>query len=107
MPDGQLWNDGAELKEKLLDMSKWSQERFRKTIEAQRKYIDTPIKECGLELKNWWREDNINGWARIWAVPQKMTEAKKKFIEEMNKPKEIKEEDIIFKSEDGECMIVK
>lgn len=76
-------------------------------MESQRKFIDSPYKECGIELKNWWMEDNLAIWSKVWSQPQRMTPAKQKYIDEMQKKMQPKEEDIIFKSESGDCMIVK
>ena len=105
MPEEQLWENVDQLKDKLLDISKWSVEKFKTTVENQRKFIDSPFKECGIDLRNWWLEDNLDVWAKIWAIPQKMTEAKA--IEEMKRRMNPPPEDIIFKSKSGECMIVK
>lgn len=107
MPEDQLWETPEELKSKLLEISQWSVDRYKSVVESQRKFIDSPFKECGIELRNWWMEDNLPVWGKVWSQPQRMTPAKQKYIDEMQKKQQPKEEDIIFKSESGDCMIVK
>lgn len=71
MPDDQLFTDGAELKEQLMKLKFGSAGAYKKRIEAQWRWLNSPTKEGDASLNNWWLEDNLNVWTPLHTLPIK------------------------------------
>ena len=99
MPEDQVFKGNDDLISKIKDLTTMSANRYENIVDSQWKWLNSPCKEVGICLKNWWMEDNFDEtWVRVWSIPQRMTDAKKKWIEEQKKPRET-----LWKSEDGSC----
>ena len=68
MPATQLFSSPDELKEKLLKLKKGSVGIFKSIIEKQWKFVNSKHNECGIKSPNWWMEDNIGQWMRLFSM---------------------------------------
>lgn len=110
MPDSQLWTSADDLKQKLIEFTHMSAERYQSIVKAQWTWLNSPAEEVGYKLKNWWLEDNIDVWLPVFAQPQRMTQAKadqmKAQVQKMMQTAQLKE--VLYQSKtDPEVQILK
>jgi len=79
VPDDFLFSTKDELKEKLKKLKFSSSGVYQKIIEANWKWLNSPIRYGDFDIKNWWMEDNIGVWVSLFASD----EAKEKMNNEM------------------------
>ena len=87
MPKDQLFSSGDDLKEKLIKLKfgvkgESSATAYRRIVERQWKWLNSPCKEGDFYLKNYWLEDNLqNVWIPLFKLRQKgLTLSLKSFI---------------------------
>lgn len=68
MPENQLFNDSNDLKAKLLKFKFMSMGAYRSLVENQWKFINKSHHECGIDSPNWWMEDNISIWMKLFSM---------------------------------------
>ena len=71
VPENQLFSTDDDLYEKLMKLKKTSSFVYGETIERQWKYINTPHVEAGCQLKNYWLEDNLGLWIKLFSMRNK------------------------------------
>jgi hypothetical protein len=71
MSDKQLFNDGNELKEKLLKLKFSSVGLYQSMIEQQWIWLNSPCHEGSFDIKNFWLEDNLNIWLDLMRMRDK------------------------------------
>lgn len=67
----QLFNNGNELKEKLLEIKFASVGWYQKLVETQYKWLNTPCKEGDFNIKNFWLEDNLGIFIDLFRMRNK------------------------------------
>lgn len=97
----QMFSSQEELRRKLIDFQTMSDKRFESIIQSQFNFLNRPTVEAGCQLNNWWLEDNLGLWVDICRIPQRMTQAKAQYLEEMNKQKMRQ----VWSNEDKSCGI--
>lgn len=111
MPVNQLFNTGDELKEKLMKLKfgtsgESSTGAYKKMIEAQWKWLNSPCKEGDFILKNFWLEDNLGIWIDLFRMKQKtLNVSLDAFVKQSEARKKEEEAKIIKKSASGEAVI--
>lgn len=71
MPQQQLFNNSADLKEKLLKLKFSSGGVYESIITNQYKFLISPHKECGINSPSWWLEDNLKPWLELFRMKKK------------------------------------
>lgn len=71
MSEKQLFNDGNELKEKLLKLKFSSVGLYQSMIEKQWSWLNSPCHEGSFDIKNFWLEDNLNIWLDLMRMRDK------------------------------------
>ncbi len=108
MPEKQLFNDGKDLEEKLMKLKKTSSYVYGEMIENQWKYINTPHKEAGCDIKNYWLEDNIGVWMKLFKMRHKSQTISFKFYLDVKKQKNAENKmDVVFSKNNDDLLITK
>jgi hypothetical protein len=95
MPESQLFKNSDELLLKLEKLQMMSANIFSEIIAKQWKWLNSPTEECGWKLSNWWLEDNIDPWIKLFSMRQKgQTLSFSKFLE-VKKQQASKQEPIL------------
>lgn len=82
MPESQLFKNSDELLLKLEKLQMMSANIFSEIIAKQWKWLNSSTEECGWKLSNWWLEDNIDPWIKLFSMRQKgQTLSFSKFLE--------------------------
>jgi hypothetical protein len=82
MPESQLFKNSDELLLKLEKLQMMSANIFSDIIAKQWRWLNSPTEECGWKLSNWWLEDNIDPWIKLFSMRQKgQTLSFSKFLE--------------------------
>lgn len=107
MPDEQLFDSSAELKEKLLKLKFLGTHAYKSIIEAQWNWLNKPCHEGDFDINNYWLEDNLNNvWIPLFKLRQKgFKMSLSNFAQQYNKRKEEEQKRTIFKTESGEAKI--
>lgn len=71
MPHTQLFNDGEDLKEKLMKLKFGSNGIYEKMIVNQWNWLNSPCHEGDFDLKNFWLEDNLNIYIDLYRMRNK------------------------------------
>lgn len=71
MPKSQLFKTSDDLLLQLEKLQMMSANVFSDIIARQWKWLNSPTTECGWNLKNWWMEDNIDVWIKLFSMRQK------------------------------------
>ena len=71
MPKTQLFNNADDLYEMIMKFKNSSIGIYGKMVEAQWRFINSPHKECGIKSPNWWMEDNIDTWIKLFSMRKK------------------------------------
>ena len=66
-----LFDDGNELREKLMKLKFSSAGVYRKIIEENWKWFNTPTRDGDFNIKNGWLEDNLNIWVDLFRLKPK------------------------------------
>lgn len=102
-----LFDDAKELKEKLIKFKFSSSGSFRKIIEDNWKWLNSPHHEGDVDIRNYWLEDNMNVWEPIFHLRKKPIQLSfNKFCMLKKEQKESELKNTIYKSDDG-CLILK
>ena len=105
VPESRRFKDATDLYNKLMKFKSISAHVFEDIIESQWNWINTRHKECGIESPNWWLEDNMKPWIRLFSMrkkPKLLSLAK--FIEFKNKKNN---RETLFKDEVNEIFVYK
>lgn len=111
MPSSQLFNSGDELKQKLMKLKfgtsgESSTGAYKKMIEAQWKWLNSPCKEGDFYLKNFWLEDNLGIWIDLFRMKQKtLNISLDSFVKQSEARKKEEESKVIKRSSSGEAVI--
>lgn len=106
MPDQHLFSDADELEQILNKFADMSAGLYQKKIETQWKWLNSPHCDCGIPAPNWWLEDCLDPWVKLWRMRSKaMHISLKKHIEgrqqaELRRQLEASQKEKMF-SEDG------
>lgn len=96
MPESQLFKNSDELLLKLEKLQMMSANIFSEIIAKQWKWLNSPTEECGWKLSNWWLEDNIDPWIKLFSMRQKgQTLSFSKFLEVKKQQASKKQEPIL------------
>jgi hypothetical protein len=98
MPERQLFNDGNELKDKLLKMKFGSVGAYSQMIENQWKWLNTPCHEGDFDIRNFWMEDNLNIWLDLMKLRNKTLSCSMQLY--LNK-KKAQQEKVIYSNKNG------
>ena len=82
VPQGQLYKDEFDLQVKLNKLKFSSSGAYRKMIDENWKYINSPHEEGNCKLNNYWMEGNLGIWLDLFKLPNHIEEAKKKAKQE-------------------------
>lgn len=74
MPESQLFKDSAELTEKIKKLKFMSTSVYEDIITRQWRWLNTSHNECGIPAKNWWLEDNMDPWMKLFTMRKKSQE---------------------------------
>ena len=112
MPKEQLFNNSDELKDKLMKLKFGtgghgsSAGVYRKIINAQWKWLNSPCHEGDFDLKNFWLEDNLQIWIDLFRLKQKTLKISlDSFVKQNEARKKLEAEKVIKKSASGEAVI--
>jgi len=113
MPEEQLFSSGDELKQKLLKLKFGtgsygnSAGAYKKLIERQWKWLNSPCKEGDFMLKNFWLEDNLaEVWIPLFRMKQKtLRVSMDSFVKQFEERKRAEAEKLIKMSASGEAVI--
>lgn len=106
MPDSQLFTTGDDLREKLLKLKFGSSGAYRKMIEQQWNWLNSPHREGDFQLKNFWLEPNIDIWLGLFKLKQKTLQISlNAFVDQFEKRKKAEASKIIKKSASGQAVI--
>lgn len=103
MPKFQLFDDSEDLYNKLMKLKYGSVGIYEKMIEQQWRFLNSPHEECGIKSPNWWLEDNIGVWIKLFSMRKKPQNVSlNKYIEVQNKLKEKNDPaNILFNNDNG------
>lgn len=107
MPETQLFNNAEELQEKLMKLKTGSVGIYSKMIQSQWKFLNSPHKECGISSPNWWMEDNIDVWMKLFNMRKKskvVSISRASHLKEMNSKGD--EEHPYFEDKENGLMLV-
>ena len=68
LPENQLFSSQDDLKNKLLKLKFSSIGEYRKMIEQQWTWLNSPIQSGDFNLRNWWLEDNMRIWFKLFRL---------------------------------------
>ena len=68
LPENQLFSSQDDLKDKLLKLKFSSIGEYRKMIEQQWTWLNSPIQSGDFNLRNWWLEDNMRIWFKLFRL---------------------------------------
>ena len=68
LPENQLFSSQEDLKNKLLKLKFSSIGEYRKMIEQQWTWLNSPIQSGDFNLRNWWLEDNMRIWFKLFRL---------------------------------------
>lgn len=71
MDDSMLFNDNAELKEKLLKLKFASTGIYKNIISKNFEWLNQPHEYGDVKLKNYWLDDNMDIWYNLFRLRQK------------------------------------
>ena len=102
MPERQLFKDGDDLKEKLLNLKFSSSGAYRKMVENQWRWLNSPCHEGDFDIKNFWLEDNLNIWIDLSRLPQRCYNCSlKMYLDVKAKREKETKEKTIYSNENG------
>lgn len=96
MPESQLFKNSDELLLKLEKLQMMSANIFSEIIAKQWKWLNSPNEECGWKLSNWWLEDNIDPWIKLFSMRQKGQKLSFSKFLEVKKQKDSKQQEPIL-----------
>lgn len=100
MPDDQLFEDGAQLKQMLTKLKFMSSGAYSQLIQRQWKWLNSPCREGDFNLKNFWLEDNLGIYIDMFRLRQKTFNVSlEAFRAGFEQKKKIEAENTIFKNE--------
>lgn len=104
-----LFDTGSELKDKLMKLKfQTSSGEYRKIIEQNWKWLNSPTKEGDFQLNNFWLDDNLGIFVDMFKIRQKCRTASMKFIhQQVLKSAEEEAKRTIMNDEDNGVQIVK
>lgn len=112
MPKDQLFSSGDDLREKLIKLKfgvkgESSAAAYRRIVERQWKWLNSPCKEGDFMLKNFWLEDNLlDIWVPLFKLKQKtLNVSLSGFVTQFEARKKAEAEKLIKKSASGEAVI--
>ena len=106
-----MFNNGDELKQKLMKLKfgtsgESSTGAYKKMIEAQWKWLNSPSKEGDFYLKNFWLEDNLGIWIDLFRMKQKtLNISLDSFVKQSEARKKEEESKVIKRSSSREAVI--
>ena len=71
MPKDQLYSSQDDLYEKLRKLKDMSANVFSKKLETQWRWLNSPTVESNWRLNNWWLEDNMWLWFKLFRMQKK------------------------------------
>ena len=98
MPERQLFNDGNDLKEKLLKLKFSSMGAYESIIENQWKWLNSPCHEGDFDIKNFWMEDNKDIWIDLMQLRDKTVPG---FVSIYRRKKMERDAQIIYSDNNG------
>jgi hypothetical protein len=102
MPERQMFTDGNDLKQKLLNLKFASTGIYQKIIENQWKWLNTPCHEGDFDINNFWLEDNLNIWFDLSRLPPKCYNCSLKvYLEVKEKREKEDKEKKLYSNENG------
>lgn len=100
MPREQLFDDGVELKEKLLKFKFIGANSYKDILERQWRWLNSPCTEGDFNIKNFWLEDNLNIYIDLARLRQKSLPVSLKIFEQSYmKRREQEQQQTVFKNE--------
>lgn len=79
---------------------------YRKIIDSQWKWLNSPCHEGDFDLKNFWLEDNLQIWIDLFRLKQKTLKISlDSFVKQNEARKKLEAEKVIKKSASGEAVI--
>ena len=66
MPKNQLFKDADDLYDKIMKFKTGSVGVYESIVKSQWKFLNSKHEECGIKSPNWWMEDNIGVWMRLF-----------------------------------------
>ena len=76
MPNDFLFNSPEELKEKLMKLKFGSAGVYKKIIETNWNWLNTPRTDGDFKITNSWMEDNIGMWLSIFSMERRSEQPK-------------------------------
>lgn len=108
MKPEQLFSTAEDLKQKLTKFKFSSNGAYKKMIEEQWRWLNSPCKEGDFNLKNFWLEDNLNIWIDMFRLKQNTLRVSlQKFIQNFEAKKAEEQKNTIAKSKTGKAIILK
>lgn len=68
VPENQLFSSQSELKDMLTKLKFSSTGAYRKMIERQWAFLNSPTQAGDFNLRNWWLEDNMGIWFKLFRL---------------------------------------
>ena len=108
MEPDYLFENGDDLKAKLLKLKFTSGHVYKDKIERQWKWLNSPCHEGDFDLKSYWLEDNLqNVWIPLFKLRQKGLDLSlKNFMKQYDKRKEEEKKHTLFVSESGKAKVM-
>lgn len=95
-----LFDDGNELKQKLMNFKMLSPERYGDIIEKNWKWLNSPCKEGDFQLKNFWLEDNLEIFINVFRMRSKTLKISfNNFAQQYEQRKEAEKQNTIYKND--------
>lgn len=97
-----LFSNQAELKDKLMKLKFSSSGLYKKIIEQNWQWLNSPKEDGDFNVKNGWLEDNLNIWIDMFRLkPKAPVCSMKLFWETKRKREATKKEQTIFSDDSG------
>ena len=71
VPESRRFKDADDLYNKLMKFKGISAHVFEDIIESQWRWLNSKHNECGIESPNWWLEDNLHPWIKLFSMRPK------------------------------------
>lgn len=76
VPENHIYSSQEDLKDKLMKLKFSSAGAYRKTIEENWNWLNSPHEDGNCKLNNYWLESNLGIWIDLFRLPSKNTQTK-------------------------------
>lgn len=97
-----LFDDAAELEKKLRKLKSSNSGTYRKIIDDNWRWLNSPMRDGDFNIKNGWLEDNINIWVDMFRLKSKApTCSLRLYCEQRERLEKERQENLLFQGENG------